>query len=143
WLAGVQSGENGQFVPIGCRGFYQRGEIRTRFDQQPIEAYATVAAYLDAARVTENAEWRRQARTAFGWFLGDNDLRIPLFDAATGACYDGLQPNGANLNQGAESTLAFLLASLELRLADAESLAEEAAQEAARLLAVKAAELHT
>ncbi|MGZ3581763.1 MAG: glycosyltransferase [Ktedonobacterales bacterium] len=143
WLAGVQSGENGQFVPIGCRGFYQRGEIRTRFDQQPIEAYATVAAYLDAARVTENAEWRRQARTAFGWFLGDNDLRIPLFDAATGACYDGLQPNGANLNQGAESTLAFLLASLELRLAEAESLAEEAAQEAARLLAVKAAELHT
>lgn len=142
WLAGVQSGENGQFVPIGCRGFYQRGGIRTRFDQQPIEAYATVAACLDAARVTEDAEWHRQARTAFDWFLGDNDLRIPLFDAATGACYDGLRPDGVNLNQGAESTLAFLLASLELRLADAEAIAEEAAREAAQLLATEAAGLH-
>ncbi|HLY30440.1 MAG TPA: glycosyltransferase family 4 protein [Ktedonobacterales bacterium] len=138
WLARGQSGENGQFSPIGCRGFYQRGGIRARFDQQPIEAYATVAAYLDAFRVTGDTEWRRLARTAFGWFLGDNDLHVPLVDAVTGACYDGLQPDGVNFNQGAESSLAFLLASLELRLAEAESQAEAAAREAIRLLAANA-----
>ncbi|HUY78822.1 MAG TPA: glycosyltransferase family 4 protein [Ktedonobacterales bacterium] len=142
WLARVQSGERGQFTPIGCRGFSLRGEQRARFDQQPIEAYATVAASLDAYRVTGDVEWRRQAQTAFGWFLGNNDLRIPLFDAATGACYDGLQPDGVNQNQGAESTLAFLLASLELRLVEAESVAKSAAQEADQLLAAGAAGSH-
>jgi hypothetical protein len=142
WLARVQTGEDGQFAPIGCRGFYRRGEMRARFDQQPVEAYATVAAYLDAARVTEDAEWGRKARTVFGWFLGDNDLHIPLFDAVTGGCYDGLQPDWVNMNQGAESTLAFLLASLELRLAEAESLAQETAQEATRLLTTHTAGLH-
>jgi hypothetical protein len=143
WLARMQAGEDGQFVPIGCRGFYRRGEVRARFDQQPIEAYATVAAYLDAARVTEDAEWRQKARTAFGWFLGANDLHIPLFDAASGGCYDGLQPDWVNMNQGAESTLAFLLALLELRLAEVESLAQETAREAARLLATHTAGSHT
>lgn len=134
WLAGVQSGEHGQFVPIGCLGFYQQGHARTRFDQQPIEAYATIAAYLDAFRVTGDAQWRRQATRVSGWFLGDNDLGLALYDAQTGACCDGLQPDRVNQNQGAESTLAFLLASLELRLADVEASANEAGDEAARLL---------
>jgi glycosyltransferase involved in cell wall biosynthesis len=134
WLAGVQTGEHGQFTPIGCRGFAQQGQTRARFDQQPIEAYATIAAYLDAARVTSDAQWRQRAARVYGWFLGDNDLHLPLFDAQTGACYDGLQPDWVNQNQGAESTLAFLLASLELQLAEVEVVANEAEDEAARLL---------
>jgi glycosyltransferase involved in cell wall biosynthesis len=141
WLAGVQSGEHGQFVPIGCLGFYQRGEARTRFDQQPIEAYATIAAYLDAFRATGVAQWRQQATRIFGWFLGDNDLGRALYDAQTGACCDGLQPDRVNQNQGAESTLAFLLASLELRLADvnvsADDARDQARDEATRLLSAQ------
>ncbi len=137
WLAGVQSGEHGQFVPIGCRGFWRKGEARARFDQQPVEAYATIAAYLDASRVTGDAQWRRQAERVFGWFLGDNDLHLPLYDAQTGACCDGLQPDWVNQNQGAESTLAFLLASLELQLAEVEALANAAGDEAARLLSAR------
>jgi glycosyltransferase involved in cell wall biosynthesis len=137
WLAGVQSGEHGQFVPIGCRGFYRQGGARTRFDQQPIEAYATIAAYLDVSRVTGDVQWRQRAERVFGWFLGDNDLHLPLFDTQTGACCDGLQPDGVNQNQGAESTLAFLLGSLELRLAEMELDASEARDEAARLLSAQ------
>ena len=139
WLARAQSGEWGQFTPVGCLGFHQRGEVRARFDQQPVEAYATVAAYLDAFRVTGDAEWGRRAEGVFGWFLGANDLHTPMFDAQTGACFDGLQPDWVNQNQGAESTLAFLLASLELRLAEAESAAEEVARAAAQLLSVRVA----
>jgi hypothetical protein len=142
WLARVQSGEHGQFTPIGCRGFHQRGEQRARFDQQPIEAYATVAASLDAYRVTGDSEWRRQAQTVFSWFLGNNDLGIPLFDATTGACFDGLRPDRVNQNQGAESTLAFLLASLDLRLVEAKSVAKAAAREADQLLTAGAAGSH-
>ena len=141
WLAGVQSGEHGQFAPIGCLGFYQHGHARTRFDQQPIEAYATIAAYLDAFRVTGDAQWRGQATRISGWFLGDNDLGLALYDAQTGACRDGLQPDRVNQNQGAESTLAFLLASLELRLADVETSANDekrqARDEATRLLSAQ------
>jgi glycosyltransferase involved in cell wall biosynthesis len=137
WLSGVQTGEHGQFVPIGCRGFYRKGEARARFDQQPIEAYATISACLDAARVTGGAQWRQRAKRVFGWFLGDNDLHLPLFDAQTGACCDGLQPDWVNQNQGAESTLAFLLASLELQLAEVEVSANEARDEAARLLSAQ------
>lgn len=137
WLAGVQSGEHGQFAPIGCLGFYHQGQARTRFDQQPIEAYATIAAYLDAFHATGDAQWRRQATRVFGWFLGDNDLGLALYDAQTGACCDGLQPDRVNQNQGAESTLAFLLASLELRLAEVEASANEARGEATRLLSAQ------
>jgi glycosyltransferase involved in cell wall biosynthesis len=134
WLMDIQFGENGHFIPIGCHGFYHRGEERARFDQQPIEAYATIAACLDAYRVTGNERWRVRAQSVFDWFLGRNDLGIPLIDPATGACYDGLQPNWVNQNQGAESTLAFLLSLLELRTAEAELIAEEAAREAERLV---------
>ncbi|HEX9036723.1 MAG TPA: glycosyltransferase [Ktedonobacterales bacterium] len=130
WLEDIQSGKHGQFVPIGCLGFYWQGKARTRFDQQPIEAYATIGAYLDAFRVTGDARWRRQATRVAGWFFGDNDLGLALYDAQTGACCDGLQPDRVNQNQGAESTLAFLLASLELRLASVESSASEARDEA-------------
>ena len=77
-----------------------------------------VSACLQAFRVTGNPGWRKQARSAFNWFLGDNDLQLPLYDASTGGCRDGLHPDRANQNQGAESTLSFLMALSELRLAE-------------------------
>jgi glycosyltransferase involved in cell wall biosynthesis len=117
WLANVQQqAPLGHFVPIGSEGFYPKMGARARFDQQPIEAGAMVSACLQALRVTGDPRWRKEAWTAFNWFLGRNDLQLALYDASTGGCRDGLHSDRANENQGAESTLAFLMALLELRL---------------------------
>ncbi|MGE5073376.1 MAG: glycosyltransferase, partial [Anaerolineae bacterium] len=120
WLMDLQRAEapDGHFVPIGSNGFYPRSAERARFDQQPVEAQATVSACLDAFRITGHKEWQKQARNVFEWFLGKNDLSTPLFDPTTGGCRDGLHPDRPNENQGAESTLSFLQALLELRLAE-------------------------
>jgi hypothetical protein len=120
WLMTLQcaDGPHGHFVPIGSNGFYPRSAERARFDQQPVEAQATVSACLDAFRITGHKDWQKQARNVFEWFLGNNDLNIPLYDPTTGGCRDGLHPDRPNENQGAESTLAFLQALLELRLAE-------------------------
>ncbi len=120
WLADLQRAEDagGHFVPIGSNGFYRQGGKRARFDQQPVEAQAMVSACLEAARITGDQRWCKEARRAFEWFLGRNDLNLPIYDPMTGGCRDGLHPDRANENQGAESTLAFLQALLELRLAD-------------------------
>jgi hypothetical protein len=115
WLATLQRAEDGYFVPIGCNGFYRRGTAPARFDQQPLEANAMVLAALDAHKITADDRWLVEARRAFDWFLGRNDLRLPLYDSTTGGCRDGLEVDRVNQNQGAESTLAFLLALLELR----------------------------
>jgi len=120
WLADLQRAntEGRHFVPIGSNGFYQRGGDRARFDQQPVEAQAMVSACLEAYRITGDNRWRKEARRAFEWFLGRNDLNLPVYDPTTGGCRDGLHPDRPNENQGAESTLAFLQALLELRLAE-------------------------
>jgi glycosyltransferase involved in cell wall biosynthesis len=116
WLLGTQRCEiNGHFVPIGSQGFYHQNGEKARFDQQPLEAAGAVSACLQAYRVTGDSRWRREAWSAFNWFLGDNDLQLPLYDSATGGCRDGLHPDRANENQGAESTLSFLTALLEMR----------------------------
>jgi glycosyltransferase involved in cell wall biosynthesis len=116
WLANVQRCETkGHFVPIGSHGFYSTRTEKARFDQQPIEACAAVSAFLQAYRATGKGRWRKEAWTAFNWFLGDNDLQIALYDPTTGGCRDGLHPDRANENQGAESTLSFLMALLEMR----------------------------
>ena len=116
WLATQQRcNVNGHFVPIGSQGFYRKAGEKARFDQQPVEASATVSACLEAYRATGDERWRTQAWTAFNWFLGDNDLKTALYDATTGGCRDGLHPDRANENQGAESTLSFLMALLEMR----------------------------
>ncbi len=116
WLMDTQRcPTNGHFVPIGSQGFYRRGGEQARFDQQPIEAAGAVSACLQAYRVTGDAHWRTEAWSAFNWFLGDNDLQLPLYDSETGGCRDGLHPDRANQNQGAESTLSFLMALLEMR----------------------------
>ena len=77
-----------------------------------------VSASLEASRITGDGSWRKEARRAFEWFLGRNDLNLPIYDPMTGGCRDGLHPDRANENQGAEATLAFLQAMLELRLTD-------------------------
>jgi glycosyltransferase involved in cell wall biosynthesis len=110
WLVSIQKTQSGCFRPVGSDGFYVRDGTRAHFDQQPVEAQAMVAACLDAHRLTEDAFWFREARRAFEWFLGRNDLSLPLYDPATGGCGDGLHPDRVNRNQGAESTLAFHLA---------------------------------
>jgi glycosyltransferase involved in cell wall biosynthesis len=116
WLLTMQRCEkNGHFAPIGSQGFYRKGGAKARFDQQPIEAAGAVSACLEAYRVTGDNCWRSAAWSAFNWFLGDNDLQIPLCDSVTGGCRDGLHPDRANQNQGAESTLSFLMALLEMR----------------------------
>jgi glycosyltransferase involved in cell wall biosynthesis len=116
WLSAQQCcAINGHFVPIGSLGFYSKAGKRARFDQQPLEAGATVSACLQAYRATGDESWRTRAWAAFNWFLGDNDLKAALYDARTGGCRDGLHPDRANENQGAESTLSFLMALLEMR----------------------------
>jgi glycosyltransferase involved in cell wall biosynthesis len=116
WLVTIQRCEvKGHFVPIGSQGFYSKKTEKARFDQQPVEACAVVAACLQAYRATGKGRWRKEAWSAFNWFLGDNDLQIALYDATTGGCRDGLHPDRANENQGAESTLSFLMALLEMR----------------------------
>jgi hypothetical protein len=117
WLTELQTSENGHFRPIGTNGFYRRGGPRANFDQQPIEAQSTVSACLDAYRATSDFWWYEQAQRAFDWYIGWNDLGLELYSAETGACRDGLHVDRVNGNQGAESTLAFLLSLAEMRLA--------------------------
>src|ERR1022692_1211504 len=119
WLMKTQCCEtNHHFIPIGSQGFYHQGGEKARFDQQPIEAAGAVSACLDAYRVTGDKRWRTEAWSAFNWFLGDNDLQLPLYDSITGGGRDGLHPERANQNQGAESTLSFLMALLEMHALD-------------------------
>jgi len=118
WLESQQRSDEGDFVPIGCNGFYVRGQGKATFDQQPVEACAMVSAYLDARRITGEPRWGHDARRIFDWFLGHNQLQQPLYDPATGGCRDGLHPDRVNENQGAEATLSFLLSLCELRSAD-------------------------
>jgi glycosyltransferase involved in cell wall biosynthesis len=120
WLNELQSSEEGYFAPVGSNGFYPRHAERARFDQQPIEACATVSACLDAWRVTGDEAWADEMWRAFSWFLGENQLHVSLYDPATGGCRDGLHPDRPNENQGAESTLSFLLALTEMGTLDSE-----------------------
>jgi glycosyltransferase involved in cell wall biosynthesis len=116
WLAKAQTAESGDFRPIGSNGFHQRGGIRATFDQQPIEAQAMVSACLEAYRVTADVWWYEEAQRAFDWFLGWNDLGLEVYSSSTGGCRDALHVDRVNQNQGAESTLAFLLSLAEMQL---------------------------
>ena len=117
WLVAVQRSADGYFAPVGSSGFYVKGGQKARFDQQPVEASAMVSACLDARRVTGDESWMAHGRHAFDWYLGQNELQSALYDAATGGCRDGLHQDRLNENQGAESTLSFLLALFEMRAA--------------------------
>jgi len=118
WLIAEQHrGDPETFVPIGSNGFFIEGNEKARFDQQPVEACATVSACLEVYSLTWERQWYEEAQRVFRWFLGKNDLQAPLYDAGTGGCRDGLHPDRVNENQGAESTLSFLMALLEMQAA--------------------------
>jgi hypothetical protein len=115
WLTRLQTASSGHFRPVGSASF---GKIRQKpepFDQQPVEALATISACFAAWREDKGPEWLALAKQAFQWFLGENDLRTTLIDLDTGSCSDGLHPDRANENNGAESVLSFLLGLLEIR----------------------------
>ncbi len=114
WLLGVQTDPRGHFVPVGNQGWYPRGGVKARFDQQPIEALGMIEACKEAYLATGDTSWIDGAQRCLDWFLGSNDLNVPLYDYRTGGCCDGLTADGPNLNQGAESTLAWLLSLMNL-----------------------------
>lgn len=116
WLMDQQTAPAGHFRPIGSNGFWKRGHPPATYDQQPIEAAAAVSACIEACHATSNRIWEKDARRAFEWFLGANDLGLSLYDPRTGGCCDGLHESRVNQNQGAESTLSFLIALAEMRL---------------------------
>ena len=114
WLLTIQT-EKGHFVPIGNDGWYEKGGTKARFDQQPIEANAMIEACVEAFNITRDKTWIDNAVMCFNWFLGQNDLNMPLYDPKTGGCRDGLMADGINQNEGAESTLAWLLSLMTLQ----------------------------
>jgi len=118
FLASEQRSEDGYFAPIGSHGFYVRGGEKAAFDQQPIEACAMIAACLEAQHRTGDTSWAEKARWAFNWFVGENQLRLALYDPRSGGCRDGLHSDSVNENQGAESSLCFLASLLEMRAAN-------------------------
>ncbi|WP_324806396.1 glycosyltransferase family 4 protein [Sphingomonas sp. LY29] len=115
WLVDHQTGPRGAFRPVGSNGFGREYAPSLAFDQQPLEAAATIDAAATAFAATGDVKWRTVAQHAFGWFFGDNDAGAPLADLTDGGCYDGLMASGINRNQGAESILALQLAALTMR----------------------------
>ncbi len=118
WLVETQKAVAGHFAPIGCNGFWKRGGEKARFDQQPLEAYATISACLEAFVLTHDQYWKRASRRCFEWFLGRNDLGTSLYDSSTGGCRDALHQDRVSQNQGAESSLAFYLSLAEMTQAE-------------------------
>ncbi|MBN1308945.1 MAG: hypothetical protein JXA18_13565, partial [Chitinispirillaceae bacterium] len=114
WLCEVQTDQRNGFQPVGADSFYKRNGVFPSFDQQPVEAYTTVSACLEAYRVTKDAKWHDEAWKAFQWYLGRNALSVSLYDPLTGGCCDALHVDRANLNQGAEAALSFLLSLAEM-----------------------------
>lgn len=115
WLTSIQTASPGYFRPVGTKSF---GKIRCKpdaFDQQPVEASATISACLAAWRADRSEEWLLEAKRAFDWFLGENDLQTVLINLDTGSCSDGLHPDRPNENKGAESVLSYLLGLVEMR----------------------------
>lgn len=115
WLMTQQTTTAGHFRPVGTAGFGERRQRPRAFDQQPVEATATIAACLTAWRADGDAEWKTRATRAFAWFLGSNDLSVALADPLTGSCRDGLHPDRANENRGGESVVCYLLGLAEMR----------------------------
>lgn len=129
WLLKIQT-EKGHFVPIGCHGWFEKIGSKARFDQQPIEAHSMIDACIEAFNMTRDKTWINHATMCFNWFLGHNDLNLPLYDPKTGGCRDGLMADGINQNQGAESTLAWLLSLISLQKVHADELLKPSASQA-------------
>jgi hypothetical protein len=115
WLMTLQTTSMGHFRPVGTASFGELRKFPRAFDQQPVEATATIAACLAAWRADDDSEWKTIAMKVFSWFLGSNDLSVALTDPETGSCRDGLHPDRANENCGGESVVSYLLALAEIR----------------------------
>jgi glycosyltransferase involved in cell wall biosynthesis len=115
WLMTQQTTSAGHFRPVGTASFGEQRQHPRAFDQQPVEATATIAACLTAWRADGDAEWKAMATRVFAWFLGSNDLAVALVDPHTGSCRDGLHPDRANENRGGESVVSYLLGLAEIR----------------------------
>jgi glycosyltransferase involved in cell wall biosynthesis len=115
WLVTRQTSASGQFRPVGTEGFSDVRLPPRAFDQQPLEAAATIAACLAAWRADSDGEWKAEAARVFAWFLGSNDLSVSLVDLETGSCRDGLHPDRPNENRGGESVVSYLLGLSEIR----------------------------
>jgi hypothetical protein len=115
WLMTQQTTPMGHFRPVGTAGFGEHRKPPCAYDQQPLEATATIAACLTAFRAEDDAEWKTEATRVFSWFLGGNDLSVALVDTETGSCRDGLHPDRANENRGGESVVSYLLSLAEIR----------------------------
>jgi hypothetical protein len=102
------------FSFVGCNGWYEQGKTKAQFDQQPIEAAGTIIMLRAAYDATGNKKYLTLQRKTFDWFLGENDLHVPLYNFRTKGCHDGLTPGGVNDNQGAESLLSFLMSLLAI-----------------------------
>src|SRR5690606_21620948 len=107
--------QKGYLSLIGNEGWFKQNGVQARFDQQPVDAMATVLLFLQAYHMTGDPHYLQSVYTAFMWFLGENDLRMSLYDFETGGCCDGLERDGVNRNQGAESTLAYLISYLAVQ----------------------------
>lgn len=115
WIIDRQIGPSGQFRPVGSDSFGRDFELSRPFDQQPVEVWAAIDACAAAHDATGDAIWLIHARRAYDWFSGKNDRGIAVGDPASGACHDGINPRGLNLNEGAESVLAYQLATCAMR----------------------------
>jgi glycosyltransferase involved in cell wall biosynthesis len=115
WLWQIQLNEDGLFEPVGSTRAFIRGDQKPRFDQQPVEVSTMISACIEAWNVTRDPKWKDRAWTCFAWFKGANWLGKSLIDAETGGCFDGLQREALNQNQGAESTVSLLLSCTELK----------------------------
>jgi glycosyltransferase involved in cell wall biosynthesis len=109
-----QTFEDGIFVPIGQRGWYHKDQEKAYYDQQPIEASYMIQSLILAYKITRDEKYRNYTMKTFNWFVGKNTLNQVVYDHSTGGCYDGLGENAINLNQGAESTISYLMARLFL-----------------------------
>jgi hypothetical protein len=115
WLKDIQFDRSGGwFAPVGNNGWFPRSGTKAQYDQQPLEAAAMIDACIEAYECTRNDEWTQLATTCFNWYLGKNNQRTKLYDHASGGCRDGLEQDGVNENQGAESTLSYIQSLLAL-----------------------------
>jgi hypothetical protein len=123
WLIEVQTMDDNRFSPIGNDGWWPCGSFRSRFDQQPIEATCMILAAEAGFHYTHYPRYLRAVESAYGWFLGSNDVGVRVADPLRGSCQDGLSADGPNANEGAESTLMWLTALEHVRGLRAEAAA--------------------
>jgi hypothetical protein len=129
WLVRLQTSAEGSISLIGNRDWLSRSGARARFDQQPVEAMSTIEACADAYRATKDRAWARCARRFLDWFMGSNETRSMIYDYQTGGCRDGLHADGPNLNQGAESTLSWLISLMTAMKLEGAMAIDDAAEE--------------